>query len=41
LTQNIEVIPEYDQNAFRVDITFQVTGVEGPVTFSTILRRSR
>jgi phage baseplate assembly protein W len=41
LTQNIEVIPEYDLNAFRVDLTFQVIGVEGPVTFSTILRRSR
>lgn len=41
VTQNIEVIPEYDENAFRVNLTFQVVGVEGPVTFSTILRRSR
>jgi len=41
VTQDIEVIPEYDENAFRVNLTFQVIGVEGPVTFSTILRRSR
>lgn len=40
-TSDIVVTPEYDNNAFRVDITFIVVGVEGPVTFSTILKRSR
>jgi phage baseplate assembly protein W len=39
--QNIEVIPEYDSNAFSVNITFYVYGIEGPFNFSTILRRSR
>lgn len=39
--QNIEVIPEYDMNAFSVNITFYVYGIEGPFNFSTILRRSR
>lgn len=40
-TSDIIVTPEYENNAFRVDITFIVVGVEGPVTFSTILKRSR
>lgn len=40
-TSDIVVTPEYENNAFRVDITFIVVGVEGPVTFSTILKRSR
>jgi phage baseplate assembly protein W len=39
--QDIEVIPEYDANAFTVNITFYVFGIEGPFNFSTILRRSR
>ena len=39
--QNIEVIPEFDMNAFSVNITFYVYGIEGPFNFSTILRRSR
>jgi hypothetical protein len=32
---------EYDANAFSVNITFYVFGIEGPFNFSTILRRSR
>ena len=39
--QDIKVIPEYDANAFTVNITFYVFGIEGPFNFSTILRRSR
>lgn len=39
--QSVEVIPEYDQNAFTVNITYYVYGVQGPLNFSTILRRSR
>jgi phage baseplate assembly protein W len=39
--QDIEVVPEYDTNAFSVNITFYVFGIEGPFNFSTILRRSR
>ena len=39
--QDIEVVPEYDTNAFSVSITFYVYGIEGPFNFSTILRRSR
>lgn len=37
----INVIPDYDNNAFKVDILFDVVALEGPVTFSTIIKRSR
>jgi phage baseplate assembly protein W len=41
ILQSIDVIPEYDNNAFRVDIVFDIVAIEGPVTFSTIVKRSR
>jgi phage baseplate assembly protein W len=40
-SQQIDVVPLFDQNAFKVSIYFYVIGVNDPVTFSTILRRSR
>jgi phage baseplate assembly protein W len=39
--QEVQVVPDFDRNAFTVNILFYVFGVEGPLTFSTILRRSR
>ncbi len=40
-SQQIEVVPKFDENAFEVTIYFYVVGVADPVTFSTILRRNR
>ena len=40
-TQQIDVIPRFDNNEFEVTIYFYVVGVADPVTFSTILRRNR
>lgn len=40
-SQQVDVVPIFDQNAFDVSIYFYVVGVREPVTFSTILRRSR
>lgn len=40
-SQQVDVIPLYDENAFEITIYFYVIGVPDPVTFSTILRRSR
>lgn len=40
-SQQVDVVPLFDQNAFKVTIYFYVIGVNDPVTFSTILRRSR
>lgn len=40
-SQQVDVVPIFDQNAFSVSIYFYVVGVREPVTFSTILRRSR
>lgn len=40
-SQQIDVVPLFDQNAFKVTIYFYVIGVADPVSFSTILRRSR
>lgn len=40
-TQQVDVVPLYDENAFEVTMYFYVVGVPDPVTFSTILRRSR
>lgn len=40
-SQQIDVVPLFDQNAFEVTIYFYVVGVQDPVSFSTILRRSR
>ena len=40
-SQEVTVLPEYDQNAFRISIYFYVVGIKDPVTFSTILKRSR
>lgn len=40
-SQQVDVVPLLDQNAFKVTIYFYVIGVRDPVTFSTILRRSR
>ncbi len=40
-SQQVDVVPLYDQNAFDVTIYFYVVGIPDPVTFSTILRRSR
>lgn len=40
-SQQVDVVPMFDQNAFNVSIYFYVVGVREPVTFSTILRRSR
>lgn len=39
--QQVDVVPLFDDNAFKVTIYFYVIGVNDPVTFSTILRRSR
>ena len=39
--QEVTVVPVYDENSFRVSIYFYVVGVRDPVTFSTILKRSR
>lgn len=39
--QEVTVVPLYDDNAFRVTIYFYVVGTKDPVTFSTILKRSR
>lgn len=41
IARSINVIPDYDNNAFKVDVVFEVVAIEGPVTFSTIVRRSR
>ena len=40
-SQQVDVVPLYDENAFEITIYFYVVGVPDPVTFSTILRRSR
>ena len=40
-SQQIDVVPLFDQNAFNVSIYFYVVGVADPVSFSTVLRRSR
>jgi phage baseplate assembly protein W len=40
-SQQIDVVPKFDTNEFEVTIYFYVVGVADPVTFSTILRRSR
>ena len=40
-SQQVDVVPMLDQNAFKVSIYFYVIGVKDPVSFSTILRRSR
>lgn len=40
-SQQIDVVPKFDTNEFEVTIVFYVVGVVEPVTFSTILRRSR
>lgn len=40
-SQQVDVVPLYDENAFEITIYFYVIGVPDPVTFSTILRRSR
>lgn len=40
-SQQVDVVPLYDQNAFEVTMYFYVVGIPDPVTFSTILRRSR
>lgn len=37
----LEVIPQYDENAYEINITFSVVGIGAPVTFSTILKRTR
>lgn len=39
--QEVTVVPLYDENSFRVSIYFYVVGVRDPVTFSTILKRTR
>lgn len=39
--QEVTVVPLYDDNSFRVTIYFYVVGIKDPVTFSTILKRSR
>jgi phage baseplate assembly protein W len=39
--QEVTVVPLYDENSFRVTIYFYVVGVRDPVTFSTILKRTR
>lgn len=41
ILHSIDVIPDLDNNAFRVDIVFEAIAVPGPITFSTIIRRSR
>jgi phage baseplate assembly protein W len=40
-SQQIDVVPLFDENAFKVSIYFYVVGVSDPVSFSTVLRRSR
>jgi phage baseplate assembly protein W len=40
-TQQVDVVPLYDENAFEITIYFYVVGVKDPVSFTTILRRSR
>lgn len=40
-SQQVDVVPLYDENAFEITMYFYVIGVPDPVTFSTILRRSR
>lgn len=40
-SQEVTVVPLYDENSFRVTIYFYVVGVRDPVTFSTILKRTR
>lgn len=40
-SQQVDVVPLYDENAFEITIYFYVVGIPDPVTFSTILRRSR
>ncbi len=40
-SQQVDVVPKYDENAFEVTIYFYVVGIPDPVTFSTILKRSR
>lgn len=40
-SQQVDVVPLFDENAFDVTIYFYVVGVRDPVSFSTILRRSR
>jgi len=39
--QEVTVVPVYDENSFRVSIYFYVVGVRDPVTFTTILKRTR
>lgn len=39
--QEVTVVPLYDENSFRISIYFYVVGVRDPVTFSTILKRTR
>jgi phage baseplate assembly protein W len=39
--QEVTVVPLYDENSFRITIYFYVVGVRDPVTFSTILKRTR
>jgi phage baseplate assembly protein W len=40
-SQQVDVVPLYDENAFEITMYFYVIGVADPVTFSTILKRSR
>ena len=40
-SQKIDVVPKPDTNEFEVTIYFYVVGVADPVSFSTVLRRSR
>jgi phage baseplate assembly protein W len=40
-TQQVDVVPLFDENAFEITIYFYVVGVKDPVSFTTILRRSR
>jgi phage baseplate assembly protein W len=40
-SQQVDVVPLYDENAFEITMYFYVIGVPDPVTFSTILKRSR
>jgi phage baseplate assembly protein W len=40
-SQQIDVVPKPDTNEFEVTIYFYVVGVADPVSFSTVLRRSR
>lgn len=39
--ENVEVIPLYDENGFKVNMLFYVIGAPNPVNFSTILTKRR